>query len=122
MALKVENSLSHGGLVGWWQLLSVLARRMHCNSEGDQASAVVCPGEQAGWRRGEGREKEHVGSAEPLNNQSHNASFINTQCEADIYLTIWREKPAKAREIHAPQTRISWETERQVMGSSNFSP
>ena len=48
--------------------------------------------------------------------------LINTQCEADVYPDNQeRKSQPKPERFTLHKQGISWETERQVMGSSNFS-
>ena len=108
MALAPENSLSHGGLVGWWQFSSVLwPEGCTVTAKGTRHRQLFAQENRLGGD-GEGREgrKNTWVLQKPLNNQSHNASFykhtVRGRC---LHGQSGEKKPAKAREIHAPQTR-----------------
>lgn len=60
VALAAENSLSHGGLVGWWQVSSVLWTEGHTvTAKGTRAGISGCLPRRTGWM-----EKERGGKGD----------------------------------------------------------
>ena len=126
MALAAENSLSHSELVRWWQVSALLwTEGCTVTAKGTRAGiGGYLPRRMCWWRsRGEGREKEHVGSAETSKqSKPQMPPLINTWREADVYPdNLERKSQPKPERFTLHKQEISWETERQVMGSSNFS-
>lgn len=87
-------------------IFPVLDRRMPCNAKKTKVS-IPCPSVAVCSGGEKVRKREPACSAETSKQSKPQIPlFINTQREADVYPGQSREKKlAKAREIHAPQTR-----------------